>query len=168
MPSPSLSLAPLSTVLGMTDPDAAPPPASPSPWLSSARTDCPSASPSAVPQAAHPQPSLAPDPIALDPPASVSLAQPPQPSHTTLVDPLKTARGIYLTVHGHFYQPPRENPYLESIERQAGAEPFHNWNERIYWECYRPNAFARILGETGEIVEIVNNFEYLRDRKSVV
>ncbi len=161
MPSPSLSLAPLSTVLGMTDPDAASPPASPSPWPSSTRTDCPSALPSAISQAAHPQPSLAPDPIALNPPASVSPAQPPQPSHTTLVDPLKTARGIYLTVHGHFYQPPRENPYLESIERQAGAEPFHNWNERIYWECYRPNAFARILGEAGEIVEIVNNFEYL-------
>ncbi len=67
----------------------------------------------------------------------------------------------YVTLHGHFYQPPRENPYLDAIERQPSAAPFHNWNERIYHECYRPNAFARILNDTGELLEIVNNFEYL-------
>ena len=71
------------------------------------------------------------------------------------------AEGIYITVHGHFYQPPRENPYLDTIERQPSAQPFHDWNERIYYECYRPNAFSRIVNEKGEIIEIVNNFEYL-------
>lgn len=72
-----------------------------------------------------------------------------------------TTTGVFVTVHGHFYQPPRENPYLNAIERQPGAAPFHNWNERIHHECYRPNAFARILNDRGEVVRIVNNFEYL-------
>jgi alpha-amylase/alpha-mannosidase (GH57 family) len=72
-----------------------------------------------------------------------------------------TATGIYVTIHGHFYQPPRENPYLNAIERQPSASPFHDWNERIHHECYRPNAFARILNDRGEVVTIVNNFEYL-------
>ncbi len=74
---------------------------------------------------------------------------------------LGSTQGVYVTLHGHFYQPPRENPYLDTIERQNSAAPFHNWNERIYHECYRPNAFARILNEAGEVVEIVNNYEYL-------
>ena len=69
--------------------------------------------------------------------------------------------GVYITVHGHFYQPPRENPYLDTIERQPSAYPFHDWNERIYHECYRPNAFARVLNDQGELLGIVNNFEYL-------
>lgn len=77
------------------------------------------------------------------------------------LDPLKTAAGVYVTVHGHFYQPPRENPYLNAIERQPGAAPFHDWNERIHHECYRPNAFARILNEHGEVMGIENNFEYM-------
>jgi alpha-amylase/alpha-mannosidase (GH57 family) len=72
-----------------------------------------------------------------------------------------TNQSVYVTLHGHFYQPPRENPYLGTIERQPSAAPFHNWNERIYHECYRPNAFARILNEMGEVVEIINNYEYL-------
>lgn len=76
------------------------------------------------------------------------------------LDPLKQATGVYVTVHGHFYQPPRENPYLDAIERQASAAPFHDWNERIHWECYRPNAFARVLNDQGEVVDIVNNYEY--------
>lgn len=76
-------------------------------------------------------------------------------------DPLKTAQGVYITVHGHFYQPPRENPYLNTIERQPSAHPYHDWNERIHHECYRPNAFARILNHNQELVGIVNNFEYL-------
>ena len=74
---------------------------------------------------------------------------------------LKTATGIYVTVHGHFYQPPRENPYLNTIERQPSAHPCHDWNERIHHECYRPNAFARIMNDQGEVIRIVNNFEYL-------
>ncbi|MGQ4646854.1 DUF3536 domain-containing protein [Lyngbya aestuarii] len=76
-------------------------------------------------------------------------------------DPLKTATGVYVTIHGHFYQPPRENPYLNTVERQASAAPFHDWNERIHHECYRPNAFARVLNGQGEVIEIVNNYEYL-------
>lgn len=76
-------------------------------------------------------------------------------------DPLKTATGVYVTIHGHFYQPPRENPYLDTIERQPSAAPCHDWNERIYHECYRPNAFARVLNGQGEVIDIVNNFEYL-------
>jgi alpha-amylase/alpha-mannosidase (GH57 family) len=76
-------------------------------------------------------------------------------------DPLKIAQGVYVTVHGHFYQPPRENPYLDAIERQPSATPFHDWNERIHWECYRPNAFARVLNDRGEVVGIVNNYEYM-------
>ncbi|AFZ13786.1 glycoside hydrolase family 57 [Crinalium epipsammum PCC 9333] len=76
-------------------------------------------------------------------------------------DPLQTATGVYVTVHGHFYQPPRENPYLDTIERQPSASPFHDWNERIHSECYRPNAFARVLNDRGELIGIVNNYEYL-------
>ncbi len=76
-------------------------------------------------------------------------------------DPLQTATGVYVTIHGHFYQPPRENPYLDTIERQSSAAPFHDWNERIDHECYRPNAFARVLNEQGEVIDLVNNYEYL-------
>ncbi len=76
-------------------------------------------------------------------------------------DPLKTATGVYVTVHGHFYQPPRENPYLNAVERQPSAAPCHDWNERVHQECYRPNAFARVLNNQGEVVGIVNNFESL-------
>ena len=69
--------------------------------------------------------------------------------------------GVYVTVHGHFYQPPRENPYLDAVERQPSAAPCHDWNERVHLECYRPNAFARMLNAEGQIAGIVNNFEYL-------
>jgi alpha-amylase/alpha-mannosidase (GH57 family) len=67
----------------------------------------------------------------------------------------------YLTLHGHFYQPPRENPWTEEIDREPGAAPFHDWNERINEECYRANAFARILAEDGRVVDILNNYAYL-------
>ncbi|MCY7394365.1 MAG: glycoside hydrolase, partial [Leptolyngbyaceae cyanobacterium CAN_BIN12] len=76
-------------------------------------------------------------------------------------DALQVAQGVYITIHGHFYQPPRENPYLDVIERQPSAAPFHDWNERIHYECYRPNAFARIVNDRNEVVGIVNNYEYL-------
>lgn len=75
-------------------------------------------------------------------------------------DPLQTAKGVYVTVHGHFYQPPRENPYLDAIERQPSASPYHDWNERIHYECYRPNAFARVLNDRGKVIGIFNNYEY--------
>lgn len=85
-----------------------------------------------------------------------------QPATTVeAADELKTTTGVYVTIHGHFYQPPRENPYVEAIERQPSAEPFHDWNERIHHQCYRPNVFARVLNDRGEIIDIVNNFEYL-------
>jgi len=66
---------------------------------------------------------------------------------------------LFLCVHGHFYQPPRENPWIEQIERQDGARPYHDWNERIYHESYLPNSRARILDAKGKIVDITNNFE---------
>jgi alpha-amylase/alpha-mannosidase (GH57 family) len=65
----------------------------------------------------------------------------------------------YICIHGHFYQPPRENPWLEAIERQDSAYPFHDWNERITSECYAPNAVSRILDDRGRIRELANNYE---------
>ncbi len=65
----------------------------------------------------------------------------------------------YLCIHGHFYQPPRENPWLEAIERQDSAYPFHDWNERVTAECYGPNAVSRILDGDGLIRELSNNYE---------
>lgn len=64
----------------------------------------------------------------------------------------------YLCLHLHFYQPPRENPWLGEIELQESAHPFHDWNERILSECYRPNAFSRILNAQGQVVDITNNY----------
>lgn len=65
----------------------------------------------------------------------------------------------YICVHGHFYQPPRENPWLEEIEVQDSASPYHDWNERINRECYAPNTASRALRADGRIEGIVNNFE---------
>ncbi len=67
----------------------------------------------------------------------------------------------YLVVHGHFYQPPRENPWIEEIEIQQSAAPFHNWNQKIDFECYQPNSMARIYDEKNKIVDLVNNFELM-------
>jgi len=64
----------------------------------------------------------------------------------------------YLCIHGHFYQPPRENPWLEAVELQDSADPYHDWNERITAECYAPNATARILDQDEHIVDIVSNY----------
>jgi alpha-amylase/alpha-mannosidase (GH57 family) len=66
-----------------------------------------------------------------------------------------------LVIHGHFYQPPRENPWTDHIEHQPGAHPFPNWNERITSECYRPNAFARIVDNYGRVERIVNNYSLI-------
>lgn len=63
-----------------------------------------------------------------------------------------------ICVHGHFYQPPRENPWLESVELQDSAAPYHDWNDRITAECYAPNATARMLAGDGGIDRIVNNY----------
>ena len=64
----------------------------------------------------------------------------------------------YVCIHSHFYQPPRENPWLEAIELQDSADPYHDWNERVAAECYTPNARARILTSDGRIDKIVNNY----------
>lgn len=64
----------------------------------------------------------------------------------------------YICIHGHFYQPPRENPWLEAIEIQDSAHPYHDWNERIDAECYAPNAASRITDGEGRIMEIVSNY----------
>ncbi len=64
----------------------------------------------------------------------------------------------YLCIHGHFYQPPRENPWLEEVELQDSAYPYHDWNERITLECYAPNTAARILGPDRKITRIENNY----------
>jgi alpha-amylase/alpha-mannosidase (GH57 family) len=64
----------------------------------------------------------------------------------------------YVCVHGHFYQPPRQNPWLEEIEAEESAAPFHDWNERITVECYGPNAAARLVDGEGRLLEIHNNY----------
>jgi alpha-amylase/alpha-mannosidase (GH57 family) len=64
----------------------------------------------------------------------------------------------YICIHGHFYQPPRENPWLEAIELQDSAYPYHDWNERITAECYAHNAASRILSGDGRILKIPNNY----------
>ena len=64
----------------------------------------------------------------------------------------------YICIHGHFYQPPRENPWLETVELQDSAYPYHDWNERITAECYAPNAVSRILDGDNQIVRLVNNY----------
>lgn len=64
----------------------------------------------------------------------------------------------YICIHGHFYQPPRENAWLEVIEVQDTAHPYHDWNERISAECYAPNTASRILDNKGVIKNITNNY----------
>lgn len=67
----------------------------------------------------------------------------------------------YLCIHCHFYQPPRENPWLETVELQDSAYPYHDWNERISAECYAPNSASRILDPQTRIARIVNNYEQI-------
>lgn len=64
----------------------------------------------------------------------------------------------YICIHGHFYQPPRENAWLEVVELQDSATPFHDWNERINYECYAPNTAARLLDGEENIIKIINNY----------
>ncbi|MBW2306356.1 MAG: DUF3536 domain-containing protein [Deltaproteobacteria bacterium] len=67
----------------------------------------------------------------------------------------------YLCIHGHFYQPSRENPWLEAIEVQDSAHPHHDWNERVTAECYAPNSAARILDEQNRILQIFSNYDLI-------
>jgi len=69
------------------------------------------------------------------------------------------AAPIALCFHGHFYQPPRENPWMDRVPREPSAAPFHDWNARIHSECYRANAFARINDSAGRIEAIVDNYD---------
>jgi len=64
----------------------------------------------------------------------------------------------YICIHGHFYQPPRENPWLEEVELQDSAYPYHDWNARITAQCYGPNTASRIFDDEGRIIDIVNNY----------
>jgi len=66
----------------------------------------------------------------------------------------------YICIHGHYYQPPRENAWLEEIETQESASPYHDWNERITAECYGPNSVSRVLDEEQKIIDITNNYGY--------
>ena len=68
------------------------------------------------------------------------------------------SRNKFICIHGHFYQPPRENPWLETVETQDSAAPYHDWNERVCAECYAPNGAARILNDNKQIVRILNNY----------
>lgn len=67
----------------------------------------------------------------------------------------------FVCIHGHFYQPPRENPYTGEIPVEESASPFHDWNERIFQECYKPNTEAIIVDAKGKVKERVNNYEYI-------
>jgi len=74
---------------------------------------------------------------------------------------MASASPIALVVHGHFYQPPRENPWTDEVPREPSAAPYHDWNARIHAECYRANAYARINDSDGRIEAIVDNYRNL-------
>ena len=63
-----------------------------------------------------------------------------------------------LIIHGHFYQPPRENPWTGIVDPEPGAQPFHDWNELVHAECYLPNTAARIVDPAGKL-HLINNYE---------
>ena len=73
----------------------------------------------------------------------------------------RRADSKYVVIHGHFYQPPRENPWIEAVERQPGAAPHHDWNEVVTWECYLPNMVSRVVNASGQIVDLVNNYRHI-------
>jgi alpha-amylase/alpha-mannosidase (GH57 family) len=89
-------------------------------------------------------------------PKSVAPTPAPVPVITTSLPPTPANR--FVCVHGHFYQPPRENPWLETVEVQDSAAPYHDWNDRITAECYAPNGASRITNLEDQIVRIVNNY----------
>ncbi len=84
-------------------------------------------------------------------------AQPPG-DHGTMAEP---QHNRYVCIHGHFYQPPRENPWLDEIEKEDSAAPCHDWNERINLECYRANAAARLVDDRNRILLLHNNYKSL-------
>lgn len=68
---------------------------------------------------------------------------------------------INICIHGHFYQPPRENPWTDEIEKQDSSKPYHDWNEKVFAECYKTNSEAPIMNEKGEVVKTINNYEHI-------
>ena len=66
-----------------------------------------------------------------------------------------------LILHGHFYQPPRENPFTGVIPKQPSASPYEDWNERIYHDCYNANVHSRYLSAERRVISITNNFSYI-------
>lgn len=66
-----------------------------------------------------------------------------------------------VVIHGHFYQPPREDPFLDEVEAEPSAAPFHDWNQRIERECYRAVVAARVTGSEGRIARLVNTLEFI-------
>jgi alpha-amylase/alpha-mannosidase (GH57 family) len=66
-----------------------------------------------------------------------------------------------LIIHGHFYQPPREDPWIGLVPSQTTAYPYHDWNERITRECYAANSMSRTLNAFGQITDIVNNYSFI-------
>jgi alpha-amylase/alpha-mannosidase (GH57 family) len=85
------------------------------------------------------------------------LSNPGSPSGVVADNP-SSMPDRYICIHGHFYQPPRENPWLETVETQDSAAPYHDWNERVTAECYAPNGAARILNGENRISRILNNY----------
>jgi len=75
-----------------------------------------------------------------------------------LPTPVPAEPARFVCVHGHFYQPPRENPWLETVEVQDSAAPYHDWNDRVTAECYAPNGASRITNQENEIIRIMNNY----------
>jgi alpha-amylase/alpha-mannosidase (GH57 family) len=71
---------------------------------------------------------------------------------------MSAAAHRFVCIHGHFYQPPRENPWLEAVEVQDSAAPYHDWNERVTAECYAPNTATRVLDAQGCITALHNNY----------
>ncbi|MCW4028164.1 MAG: DUF3536 domain-containing protein [Candidatus Bathyarchaeota archaeon] len=64
----------------------------------------------------------------------------------------------FICIHGHFYQPPRENPWLEKVDFQESAQPYHDWNQRVTAECYAPNAVSRVMDADWRIIGLINNY----------
>ncbi len=81
-----------------------------------------------------------------------------KPSATKPKPQAATEAPRFVCIHGHFYQPPRENPWLETVEVQDSAAPYHDWNDRITAECYAPNGASRITNKQDEIIRIMNNY----------
>jgi len=91
-------------------------------------------------------------------PMSTKSAAVPASATTSTSSVLAPGQKRFVCIHGHFYQPPRENPWLETVEVQESAAPYHDWNDRITAECYAPNGASRIQNKQDQIIRILNNY----------